>query len=44
LWFGNYHIGTGSAAAGIGADTGINLDFDLQPRSTVPDAGADEIP
>ncbi|MGD8240973.1 MAG: right-handed parallel beta-helix repeat-containing protein [Armatimonadota bacterium] len=39
---GDYHITAASAAIDAGADAGVSVDVDNQPRSDIPDAGADE--
>jgi hypothetical protein len=39
---GDYHIGPGSAAIDVGTDAGVGIDIDREPRSGIPDLGADE--
>lgn len=39
---GNYHIGPGSAAIDSGIQTGVVRDIDGEPRTGIPDLGADE--
>lgn len=38
----DYHIGAGSAARDAGANAGVAVDLDGQPRDSAPDIGADE--
>ena len=39
---GDYHLGPGSGALGLGVDAGVTQDMDNDPRPNNPDLGADE--